>query len=169
MCAARICGALPEGKGERVMAGGSNEEKKGIIQEFKEFAFRGNVLDLAVAVVIGAAFNTIVQSFVNDIIMPLIGALFSTKGLEGLAVTVHGSNVTYGMFISAIVNFFLVALAIFILVKGINKLRAAQKQAEDEKTQQEEEKSKEEEEAVRREVELLTEIRDLLKSGKQTG
>jgi large conductance mechanosensitive channel len=141
-------------------------KKKGIIQEFKEFAFRGNVLDLAVAVVIGAAFNAIVQSFVNDIIMPLIGAVFSTKGLEGLAVTVNGSSVTYGMFIAAIVNFFLVALAIFILIKGINKLRATQKREEDAKAQADEDKAKEEEEAVRKEVELLTEIRDLLKAGK---
>jgi large conductance mechanosensitive channel len=141
-------------------------KKKGIIQEFKEFAFRGNVLDLAVAVVIGAAFNAIVQSFVNDIIMPLIGAVFSTKGLEGLAVTINGSSVTYGMFIAAIVNFFLVALAIFILIKGINKLRMAQKKEEDAKAKEEEDKAKEEEEAVRREVELLTEIRDLLKAGK---
>jgi large conductance mechanosensitive channel len=141
-------------------------KKKGIVQEFKEFAFRGNVLDLAVAVVIGAAFNAIVQSFVNDIIMPLIGAVFSTKGLEGLAVSINGSSVTYGMFIAAIVNFFLVALAIFILIKGINKLRAAQKSEEDAKAKEEEDKAKEEEEAVRREVELLTEIRDLLKAGK---
>jgi large conductance mechanosensitive channel len=141
-------------------------EKKGIVQEFKEFAFRGNVLDLAVAVVIGAAFNAIVQSFVNDLIMPLIGAVFSTKGLQGLAVTINGSSVTYGMFIASVVNFFLVALAIFILIKGINKLRAAQKKEEDAKAEEEEEKAKEEEEAVRKEVELLTEIRDLLKSGK---
>jgi large conductance mechanosensitive channel len=148
------------------MAEESNTEKKGIIQEFKEFAFRGNVLDLAVAVVIGAAFNAIVQSFVNNLIMPLVGAIFSTKGLEGLAVTINGSSITYGMFIAAVVNFFLVAIAVFILVKGINQLRMAQKKEEDAKAKEEEDKENAEKEAIQTEVELLTEIRDLLKSGK---
>ncbi|MDR1043290.1 MAG: large conductance mechanosensitive channel protein MscL [Clostridiales Family XIII bacterium] len=137
-----------------------------MIQEFKEFAFRGNVLDLAVAVVIGAAFNAIVQSFVNNLIMPLVGAIFSTKGLEGLAVTINGSSITYGMFIAAVVNFFLVAIAVFILVKGINQLRMAQKKEEDAKAKEEEDKENAEKEAIQTEVELLTEIRDLLKSGK---
>jgi large conductance mechanosensitive channel len=145
----------------------SNVEKKGIIQEFKEFAFRGNVLDLAVAVVIGAAFNAIVQSFVNDLIMPLIGAVFSTEGLKGLSVTINGSPVTYGVFIAAVVNFFLVAIAIFILIKGINRLRAAQKRAEDEKAKEDEEEKNEEKAAIRSEAELLTEIRDLLKAGSK--
>jgi large conductance mechanosensitive channel len=148
------------------MAEASNTEKKGIIQEFKEFAFRGNVLDLAVAVVIGAAFNAIVQSFVNDLIMPLVGAIFSTKGLEGLSVTINGSSITYGMFIAAIVNFFLVAIAVFILIKGINQLRAAQKKEEDAKAKDEEDQETAEKEAIKTEVELLTEIRDLLRSGK---
>ncbi|MDR1496570.1 MAG: large conductance mechanosensitive channel protein MscL [Clostridiales Family XIII bacterium] len=151
---------------EEASTGNAVEKKKGLIQEFKEFAFRGNVLDLAVAVVIGAAFNAIVQSFVNDLIMPLVGAIFSTKGLEGLAVTINGSNVTYGMFIAAVVNFFLVAIAVFILIKAINKLRAAQKKEEEEKAKEAEAQEAEEKEAVRKEVELLTEIRDLLKSGR---
>lgn len=148
------------------MAVDENTGKKGIIQEFKEFAFRGNVLDLAVAVVIGAAFNAIVQSFVKDIIMPLVGAIFSTKGLEGLAVTINGSSITYGVFIAAIVNFFLVAIAVFILVKGINKLRAAQKKEEDDKAKEDEDKENEEAAARRAEVEILTEIRDILKTGR---
>jgi large conductance mechanosensitive channel len=148
------------------MAGESNIEKKGIIQEFKEFAFRGNVLDLAVAVVIGAAFNAIVQSFVKDLIMPLVGAIFSTKGLEGLSVTIHGSSVTYGVFIASVVNFFLVAIAIFILIKGINKLRAAQMQEAEAKVKEEEDREKAEKDAILTEVKLLTEIRDLLKSGR---
>ncbi|MDR1043025.1 MAG: large conductance mechanosensitive channel protein MscL [Clostridiales Family XIII bacterium] len=137
-----------------------------MIQEFKEFAFRGNVLDLAVAVVIGAAFNAIVQSFVNNLIMPLVGAIFSTKGLEGLSVTINGSSITYGMFIAAVVNFFLVAIAVFILVKAINQLRMAQKKEEDAKAKEEVDKENAEQEAIKTEVELLTEIRDLLKSGK---
>jgi large conductance mechanosensitive channel len=149
------------------MANETAVEKKGIIQEFKEFAFRGNVLDLAVAVVIGAAFNAIVQSFVEHLIMPLIGAIFSTKGLEGLAVTINGSNVTYGMFIASIVNFFLVAIAIFILIKGVNQLRATQLKDAAAKAKAEEDKKNEEAAAAKAEVELLTEIRDLLKAGRQ--
>ncbi|MDR1292507.1 MAG: large conductance mechanosensitive channel protein MscL [Clostridiales Family XIII bacterium] len=149
-----------------MMAGEPNTEKKGILQEFKEFAFRGNVLDLAVAVVIGAAFNAIVQSFVKDLIMPLVGALFSTKGLEGLAVTIHGSSVTYGVFIASVVNFFLVAIAIFILIKGINQLRAEQMKAAEAKAKEEDDREKAEKDAILTEVKLLTEIRDLLKSGK---
>jgi large conductance mechanosensitive channel len=148
------------------MSGEPTTEKKGIVQEFKEFAFRGNVLDLAVAVVIGAAFNAIVQSFVNDLIMPLVGAIFSTKGLEGLSVTINGSSITYGMFIAAIVNFFLVAIAVFILIKGINQLRAVQKREEDAKAKEEEDQENAEKDAIQTEVQLLTEIRDLLKSGK---
>jgi large conductance mechanosensitive channel len=148
-----------------IMADNVNGGKKGIIQEFKEFAFRGNVLDLAVAVVIGAAFNAIVTSFVQDIIMPLVGAIFSTKGLEGLSITINGSNVPYGMFIAAIVNFFLVAIAIFILIKGINQLRAAQLRDADAKAQADAAQEEEEASERRAEVELLTEIRDLLKAG----
>jgi large conductance mechanosensitive channel len=148
------------------MAEESNTEKKGIVQEFKEFAFRGNVLDLAVAVVIGAAFNAIVQSFVKDLIMPLVGAIFSTKGLEGLSVTINGSSVTYGVFIAAVVNFFLVAIAIFILIKGINQLRAAQMREAEAKAKAEEDREKAEKDAILNEVKLLTEIRDLLKSGR---
>jgi large conductance mechanosensitive channel len=148
------------------MGEAESAQKKGLIQEFKEFAFRGNVLDLAVAVVIGAAFNAIVQSFVTNLIMPLIAAIFSTDGLAKLSVEIHGSPVKYGEFIAAVVNFFLVAIAVFILIKAVNTLRAAQKREEDEKAKEAEEKAKEEEAAAHAEVELLTEIRDLLKSGR---
>jgi len=141
-------------------------EKKGIIQEFKEFALRGNVLDLAVAVVIGAAFNAIVQSFVKDIIMPLVGAIFSTKGLEGLALEIHGSTITYGMFIASIINFFLVAVALFILIKAINQFRKKQQAEDAAKAAADEAAKAAEEEAAKTEVTLLAEIRDLLKEGK---
>jgi large conductance mechanosensitive channel len=145
---------------------GAKTEKKGIIQEFKDFAFRGNVLDLAVAVIIGAAFNAIVQSFVTDLITPFIGAIFSTDDLKEISVTLNGSEVTYGAFLAAVVNFFLVAIAIFILVKGINKLRETQLREDEVKAKEQEEKAKAEEEAAKSEVKLLTEIRDLLQSGK---
>ena len=111
-------------------------------KEFKEFAFKGNVVDLAVAVMIGAAFSAIVSSLVNDIFMPLIGLIFNTgdlnekyillKGVEGVDLAGKtateaaeaGANIlTYGKFIGAIINFILIALIIFFVVKAINKLR----------------------------------------------
>ena len=111
-------------------------------KEFKEFAFKGNVVDLAVAVMIGAAFSAIVSSLVIDIFMPLIGLIFNTgdlnekyillKGVEGVDLAGKtateaaeaGANIlTYGKFIGAIINFILIALIIFFVVKAINKLR----------------------------------------------
>ncbi|MDR3225499.1 MAG: large conductance mechanosensitive channel protein MscL [Clostridiales Family XIII bacterium] len=148
------------------MAVADAPEKKGIIQEFKEFALRGNVLDLAVAVVIGAAFNAIVQAFVADLIMPLVGAIVSTKGLEGLVVVIHGSEIKYGLFIESIVNFFLVALALFILIKTINQFRKKQQEEETAEKEADEAAQAAEDDAVKTEVALLAEIRDLLKEGK---
>jgi large conductance mechanosensitive channel len=148
------------------MAAADAPVKKGIVQEFKDFALRGNVLDLAVAVVIGAAFNAIVQSFVNDIIMPLVGAIFSTEGLKGLVLEIHGSTITYGLFISSIVNFFLVAVALFILIKAINQFRKKQQADEAAKEAADEAAQTADEDAVKTEVALLTEIRDLLKESK---
>jgi large conductance mechanosensitive channel len=121
-------------------------EKKSIIHEFKEFAFRGNVLDLAVAVVLGAAFNDIVKSFVNDLMMPLFGALANTDSIAALDVTIGTAHLKYGAFIAAIIHFFLIALGIFIIVKVINSLH-----------------KKDEEETGPTQEELLTEIRDLLR------
>jgi large conductance mechanosensitive channel len=147
------------------MASGDAPEKKGIIQEFKEFALRGNVLDLAVAVVMGAAFNAIVQSFVNNLIMPLVSSIFSTEGLEGLVVIINNSPtpIEYGKFISAIVNFFLVALALFILIKAINKFREKIQAEDGEKDAEDEAAKASEQESAKAEVALLTEIRDMLK------
>ncbi len=102
---------------------------KKIFEEFKKFAFKGNVIDLAVAVVIGAAFTAIVNSLVNDLISPLIGLLvrmdFST-----LTAKVGGVNIAYGSFIMAVINFLIVALVLFALVKSINKLTSLKKKDE---------------------------------------
>lgn len=94
------------------------------LKEFKEFAMRGNVLDMAIGVIIGGAFSAIVSSLVDNIFMPLLGLL--TGGLfdiSGLAFTVGEVTVTYGAFLNAIVDFILIALCIFLLVKGINVFR----------------------------------------------
>ncbi|MDR0519364.1 MAG: large conductance mechanosensitive channel protein MscL [Clostridiales Family XIII bacterium] len=128
---------------------GKIAEKKGIVQEFKEFALRGNVLDLAVAVVMGAAFNEVVKSLVDGVITPIIGIIAKTESIALLKVTVGSADIKYGEFISTAIHFFLVALAIFIMVKLINSFRTKQK--EDDAPAEPTEK------------ELLMEIRDLLK------
>ena len=118
-----------------------------MLKEFKEFAFKGNVLDLAIAVVMGAAFNKIVSSLVTYIIMPLIGKLF---GSVDFAKDWQIWGIKYGLFIQSIIDFIIVAFALFIFVKIANTIIR---------------KEEPEEEIVTNTV-LLTEIRDLLKTNK---
>ena len=123
------------------------KKKSGIVQEFKTFILRGNVMDLAVGVIIGAAFQAIVSSLVNDIIMPLIGWIFgkpsfadwfvvlsSDKAYETLeAAKEAGENIfAYGSFITAVINFLILAVVIFLLVKGINRLTTLGKKKKEE-------------------------------------
>ncbi|MCL4803728.1 MAG: large conductance mechanosensitive channel protein MscL [Anaerolineae bacterium] len=93
-----------------------------MIKEFKEFILRGNVMDLAVAVIIGGAFTAIVNSLVNDIIMPVIGVLLGGVDFSSLAVQVGDATITYGNFIQAIINFLLIALVLFLLIRTMNNL-----------------------------------------------
>ncbi|MBP3870096.1 MAG: large conductance mechanosensitive channel protein MscL [Faecalicoccus sp.] len=99
---------------------------KNFMKEFKEFAMRGNVMDMAVGVVIGGAFTAIVNSLVGDIITPLIGIITGGVDFTGLAVTVGDANITYGNFIQAIINFLLIALVVFTLIKSMNKMKKAE-------------------------------------------
>lgn len=137
-----------------------------MIKEFKEFAMKGNMLDMAVGIIIGAAFGTLVKSLVDDIIMPLISGIFGSPDFSNLFVVLRQPEITasvdmtsieaireaggvalgYGLFINAILAFFLVAVALFFVVKTMNKLKKKQEQAP----------------AGPTEVELLTEIRDTL-------
>jgi large conductance mechanosensitive channel len=94
-----------------------------MINEFKAFIMRGNVMDLAVAVIIGGAFGKIVTSLVSDIIMPFIGLILGKIDFSSLAFTVGSAKVTYGNFISNLVDFIIIALVIFLMVKGINNLQ----------------------------------------------
>ena len=94
-----------------------------MIKEFKAFIMRGNVMDLAVAVIIGGAFGKIVSSFVNDIIMPLIGLIIGGIDFTGLTFTIGKANVTYGNFINNILDFIIIALVIFLMIKGIDNLK----------------------------------------------
>ena len=101
---------------------------KKIFNEFKEFINRGNVVDMAVGVIIGAAFKAIVDSVVNDLISPLIGIIFK-KDFSNLVVTVFEAEIRYGAFIMAVINFFIVAAALFALIKVINLFHRKKEEA----------------------------------------
>lgn len=128
-------------------------EKKSLVQEFKEFIMKGNVMDLAVGVIIGGAFGKIVSSLVDDILMPIIGVITGGLDFSGLKATIGDANITYGMFIQNVVDFLIVAFCIFLMLKGINKLN--RKKVEEPAP---------EAPAGPTQEELLAEIRDLLKN-----
>ena len=127
-----------------------------MLKEFRDFISRGNVIDLAVAVIIGAAFTAIVKSLVDDIMMPLIGILLGGIDFTQLTVQIGAASLNYGNFIQALINFLLIAFVIFLLVRSINKMRERL-----EKKKEAEEPGKPPEPSA--EEKLLTEIRDLLK------
>ena len=103
---------------------------KKFLNEFREFASRGNAVNLAVGVLIGGAFKGIVDSLVNDIISPVIG-LFGNRDFSALVLKVWGVDIKYGSFITAVINFLILAFVIFLLVKGINKLTSSRKKEEE--------------------------------------
>lgn len=132
---------------------------KGLIAEFKEFIAKGNVLDLAVGVIIGGAFSKIVTSLTDNILMPIVGVIVGNLDFTTLAIKVNLWGrvvpIKYGLFIQNVVDFLITALCIFIMVKTINKFMRKKK-----------EEPKEEPPAKSDEVKLLEEIRDLLKKSK---
>lgn len=130
-----------------------------ILQEFKAFAVKGNMIDMAVGIIIGAAFGKIVSSLVGDVIMPPLGMIIGGVDFSDLAITLKAAEgdlpavvLAYGKFIQTIIDFTIIAFAIFIGIKAINKLK------------REEEAAPAAPPAPTREQELLTEIRDLLKA-----
>lgn len=125
------------------------------VDEFKEFAMRGNVMDMAVGVIIGGAFGKIVSSLVNDIIMPLIGLVTGGIDFSDLSVKVIDAEVKYGMFIQNVVDFLIVAFCIFMMIKGINTLKKKHEEKPAEPAAPAEPSNEEK---------LLAEIRDLLKN-----
>lgn len=126
-------------------------------KEFKEFAMKGNVLDLAVAVVIGAAFGKIVTSLVSDIIMPLIGLISGGIDLKGLSIGSGEATVNYGMFLQTVVDFFIISFSIFLVVKLSSRFRRKETvKVEVVETP-----------APAPDILLLTEIRDLLRADKR--
>lgn len=134
---------------EKIMKKGSKT-----ISEFKEFIARGNVVELAVGVVMGKTFSEIVTSLVNNIIMPLVGVAIGGINFSNLSIKVGEATITYGKFIQSIIDFLIIAVCIFIMVKIIDKF-----------TKKKEEKAEEVVEEVKKDeqVVLLEEIRDLLK------
>lgn len=94
-----------------------------MLKEFREFAVRGNVIDLAVAVIIGGAFGKIVSSLVDNIIMPLVGLLIGGVDFKNLAVTVGNAKVEYGLFIQNVVDFIIIAFVIFLMIRAINSTK----------------------------------------------
>ena len=96
-----------------------------MIKEFKDFVMRGNVLDLAIAVIIGGAFGKIVGSLVNDIIMPVIGLVMGGVNFSELSTTVGAAVITWGVFVQTIIDFLIIAFVIFLIVKTANKMKKA--------------------------------------------
>lgn len=128
---------------------------KKFFEEFKTFALKGNVIDLAVGVVIGSAFTAIVNSIVNDIIMPVVGIIIGGHDFSSLAVTVGEAQIKYGSLIQCIVNFLIIAFVLFLVVKAMNTVKAKmEKKKEAEEAAEEPKKSED--------VALLEEIRDAL-------
>jgi len=132
--------------------------RMGMAKEFKAFALRGNVMDMAIGIVIGAAFGAIVASFVADVLMPPIGLLMGGVVFSDLAITLREATadseailLNYGMFLQAVMNFLIIALAIFMAVKGINSMKKKEEEAPAAPA------------APGKEEVLLSEIRDLLK------
>lgn len=121
-----------------------------MLKEFKEFILRGNVFDLAVGVIIGAAFTAIVKSLVDNLINPFIGIFVRDGALQGLVFKLGNAEFKYGLFLNDVLNFLITAAVIFFLIKSINKLFPKKEAVE--------------EEAINEELEALKEIRDLLKT-----
>ena len=100
----------------------------GFIKEFKEFAIKGDVMDLAIAVIIGAAFGKIITALVDNVLMPIIGS-FIGKGIDTWVTTINGVVVKYGLFLQAIIDFLIVALVLFMIIKAMNNMKKKQEAA----------------------------------------
>jgi large conductance mechanosensitive channel len=123
-----------------------------MIKEFKAFAMKGNVVDMAVGIIIGAAFGKIVSSLVNDVLMPPIGMLMGGMDFSKLAIIINPEvSIRYGIFINTVLDFIIVAFCIFMIVKMMNRLKKAEVPAAPEAPK------------LSKEAELLTDIRELLK------
>jgi large conductance mechanosensitive channel len=125
---------------------------KGLMKDFRAFIMKGNVLDLAVAVIIGIAFNAVVNSLVNDVIMQVIAAIFGEPNFNDLTFTIGDGIIYYGRFLTALVNFLVIAATIFVIVRAFEELQKRRRGTEELEERPEE-------------IVLLSEIRDLLAQG----
>jgi large conductance mechanosensitive channel len=123
----------------------------GFVKEFKEFAMKGNLIDMAIGIVIGAAFATITKAFIDGIFMPLVGLIFTVDDLNSYTMGVGGATIQIGAFIGAVINFTIVAFVMFMLIKAMNKMKKKAEEAPAAPA------------APTKDQELLSEIRDLLK------
>lgn len=127
-----------------------------MLKEFKQFIARGNVLDLAVGVIVGGAFSSIVTSLVNNIFTPIIGLILGGVNFSNLSITFRNTQIMYGAFIQSVIDFLIVAFCLFLIVKAVNKLMHKKNKEE-----------KKEAAAKSDELKTLEEIRDLLKNDVQ--
>ena len=132
----------------------AKEKTRGFLAEFRKFIARGNVMDLAVGVIIGGAFKGIVDSLTNDILMPFVGIFIGESTFASLSFQIGGATIALGSFIQAVVNFLIMAFVIFLMVKGINRFHRKKEEAPPPPPKPSAEEV------------LLTEIRDLLKEGR---
>ena len=132
----------------------AKEKTKGFIAEFRKFIARGNVMDLAVGVIIGGAFKGIVDSLTNDSLMPFVGIFIGESTFAALSFQIGGATIALGSFIQAVVNFLIMAFVIFLMVKGINRFHRKKEEVPPPPPKPSAEEV------------LLTEIRDLLKEGR---
>lgn len=123
-----------------------------LVSEFKEFAMRGSLVDMAVGIIIGAAIGKVVSALVDNMLMPVIGMALGGKDFSSLAWSIGEANIGYGAFIQAMIDFLIIAFVIFMLLRALNNLRDSSSSDDD---------------SDQSEVELLTEIRDLLKAQQQ--
>lgn len=130
---------------------------KNLLKEFKSFIAKGNVLDLAVAVIIGNAFGAIVKSLVDDLLMPIIGIIIGGKGVQNWSVSLGTAVVKYGNFIQTIINFLIIGFILFMIIKIFNTMNKKM-------SKKKEEEKEEPVIVVDEKAELLKEIRDLLKN-----
>ncbi len=124
----------------------------GIVSEFREFATRGSLIDVAVGIIIGAAVSTMVGALVDSILMPIIGVFMGGVDFSSLAITVGDANIGYGAFVQALLDFLIIAFVLFMILRAINRAKATFAGPEDEPVVEE----------LSKEVQLLTEIRDQL-------
>jgi len=126
---------------------------KNLMSDFRKFVMRGNVLDLAVAVVIGIAFNAVVNSLVNDVIMQIIAAIMGKPNFDDLTFTIGDGIIYYGRFLTALINFLIIAATLFVIIRAFEELQKRRKGTDEEL------------EEAPEDIVLLSEIRDLLRDG----